>query len=209
MSARTGHLIDATVAPWQEVYRCLTEVVVPRPIALVSTVDSEGRRNLSPFSFFNVVSSNPPYVAFSPQRSWRTGEKKDTLVNVESTGEFVVAVVTEETAEKVNLASASLLRGEGEFEHSGLTAAPSRVVRPSLVAESPVNLECRVVEIRTYGSSPGAGSLVVGEVLVLHVDRCLLGEGGRVLPERLRAVDRMGGDLWVRSRETFAMRRPG
>ncbi len=209
MSASRTVTVDAASKRWQEVYRRLAEVVVPRPIALVSTVDGEGRKNLAPFSFFNVVSSNPPYLAFSPQLSGRTGEKKDTVLNVEAMGEFVVAVVTEELAEKVNATSASLPRGEDEFAHAGLTPAPARLVRPPLVAESPVNIECRVVEIRTYGSSGGAGSLVVGEVLLLHLDRALLDADGHVLPERLKAVGRMGGDLWVQTRDTFAMPRPG
>jgi flavin reductase (DIM6/NTAB) family NADH-FMN oxidoreductase RutF len=208
MTTPAAQIIDCSAAPWREVYRRLVEVVVPRPIALVATVDAEGRRNLAPFSFFNVVSGNPPYVAFSPQRSGRTGEKKDTLLNLEAIGEFVVAVVTEEIAAKVNAASASLPRGEDEFIRAGLTPAPARVVRPPIVCESPVNLECRVVEIRTYGSGPGAGSLVVGEVLLVHLEPFLLDEAGKVVPERLRAVGRMGGELWVQTRETFPLHRP-
>ena len=208
MTTHTGHIIDTSSTPWREVYRRLTEVVVPRPIALVSTTDAEGRPNLAPFSFYTVVSSNPPCVAFSPQRSGRTGEKKDTLVNVEATGEFVVGVVTEELAVRVNAASALLPRGESEFTHAGLTPAPARLVRPSLIAESPVNMECRLLEIRTYGDGAGAGALVVGRVLLLHIDGELLDEKGVVLADRMRAVGRMSGDLWVRTRETFAMPRP-
>jgi flavin reductase (DIM6/NTAB) family NADH-FMN oxidoreductase RutF len=155
-----------------------------------------------------VVSSNPPYVAFSPQRSGRTGEKEDNLLNVGATGEFVVAVVTEEIAARVNAASASLPHGEDEFIHAGLTCAPARVVRPPTVCESPVNLECRVVEIGPYGSGPGAGSLVVGEVLLVHLEPFLLDEAGKVLPERLLAVGRMGGELWVQTRGRFPLHRP-
>ncbi len=201
--------IDSAATPWQEVYRRLVEVVVPRPIALVSTVDEAGRTNVAPFSFFTVVSSNPPCLAFAPQRSGRTGELKDTLLNVRATGEFVVAVVTEDIAARVNKASASLPRGASEFEHAGLTPARSRNVKPPHVAESPVNIECRLVEIRTYGDGPGGGSLVVGEVVALHLLPELLDDGGHVAAERLRAVGRMGGDQWVRTRETFGMSRPG
>ena len=201
--------IDSAATPWQEIYRRLVEVVVPRPIALVSTVDEEGRSNLAPFSFFTVVSSNPPCLAFAPQRSGRTGELKDTLLNARATGEFVVAVVTEELAARVNSASASLPRGTSEFEHAGLTPARAKHVKAPLVAESPVNIECRVIEVRTYGDGPGAGSLVVGEVLAVHLLPELLDEGGHVTAEHLRAVGRMGGDLWVRTRETFGLPRPG
>jgi flavin reductase (DIM6/NTAB) family NADH-FMN oxidoreductase RutF len=200
--------VDATSTPWGELYRRLVEIVVPRPIALVSTVNVEGKPNLAPFSFFTVVSSNPPCLAFSPQRSGRTGEEKDTLLNVRATGEFVVAVVTEELAEKANVASAALPRGADEFTRAGLHPSPASMIRAPLVAESPVNVECHVVEIRTYGNAGGAGNLVVGEVLMVHLDPSLLDESGSVLPDRLGAVGRMGGDLWVRTRDTFALHRP-
>lgn len=203
-----GRTLDPADLPWQEIYRRLVEVVVPRPIALVSTVDAEGRPNLAPFSFFTVVSANPPYLAFSPQRAGRTGEKKDTLRNVEATGQFVVAVVTEAIAERVNACAARLPHGESEFVHSGLTPAPARLVRPPLVAESPVNLECELVEIRTYGEAGGSGSLVVGRIRLLHLDHSVLDPAGKVLPEALAAVGRMGGDDWVRTRERFPMPRP-
>ncbi len=201
-------VIDPGTASWVEVYRRLTQVVVPRPIALVSSVDADGRPNLAPFSFFTVVSANPPYLAFSPQRSGRTGEKKDTLRNVEATGSFVVAVVTETVAERVNRCSAALPYGASEFAHSGLTPAAAVRVRAPLVAESPVNMECELVEVRSYGEAGGAGNLVVGRVVLLHVDERLLDEDGLVAPERLRPVGRMGSDLWVRAWDTFPMPRP-
>ncbi len=201
--------LGADPASWQELYRRLVEVVVPRPIALVASVDEKGRANVAPFSFFTVVSANPPHLAFAPLRSGRTGALKDTLLNVRATGEFVVAVVTEELAAKVNAAAAVLPRGESEFEHAGLTPVPASRVAAPIVAESPVNIECRLVEVRTYGEGPGAGSLVVGEILAVHLDPRLLDGQGRVTPERLRAVGRMGGDLWVRTADTFTLSRPG
>lgn len=207
MSA-TDRTLDPAVLPWPEVYRRLVEVVVPRAIALVSTVDTEGRPNLAPFSFFTVVSANPPYLAFAPQRVGRTGEKKDTLRNVEATRQFVVAVVTEAIAARVNACAARLAPGESEFLHSGLTPAPARLVRPPLVAESPVNMECELVEIRTYGEAGGAGSLVVGCVRFLHLDGAVLDPDGKVRPDALAAVGRMGGDDWVRTRDRFALPRP-
>jgi flavin reductase (DIM6/NTAB) family NADH-FMN oxidoreductase RutF len=208
MNATDMTSIDPMTSPWQEVYRRLTEIVLPRPIALVSTVDAEGRENLAPFSFYTVVSSNPPFLAFSPHRSGRTGEKKDTLLNVEATGEFVVGVVTEAIAERVNAASARLPHGISEFAHAGLTPARATLVRPPLIAESPANMECRLVEVRTYGEVGGAGSLVVGRVVRMHIQAELLDAAGHVLPERLHAVGRMGGELWVRTRDTFALTRP-
>ena len=201
--------IDPAATSWIEVYRRLTDVVIPRPIALVSTVDAEGRANLAPFSFFTVVSSNPPYIAFSPHLAGRTGSKKDTLRNVEEVGELVVAVVTESMVAQVNQCSASLDHGVSEFAHSGLTPAPAQRVRPALVAESPVNMECEVVEIRTYGSEGGAGALVVARVVLMHLEEAMRDDEGRVLPERLRAVGRMGGSLWVRTGDTFELERPG
>ncbi len=201
-------ILEAAGLPWQEFYRRLTEVVIPRPIALVSSVDGEGRRNLAPFSFFTVVSSNPPCLAFSPQRSGRTGEPKDTLLNIQETGQFVVAVVTETVAGQVNACAAQLPKGASEFEHSGLTPVSATHVRAALVGESPVNMECELVEVRTYGEGPGAGNLVVGRVLCLHLDEGLLDEQGRVLSSRLEAVGRMGGEDWVRTGDTFPMPRP-
>ena len=200
--------LDTAAASWREVYRRLVEIVVPRPIALVSTVDREGRANLAPFSFFTVVSASPPCLAFSPQLSGRTGAAKDTLRNVEATGELVVAVVSEALAERANACAAGLPPGVSEFEHSGLTPAPALRVRPGLVAESPVNLECELVEIRRYGDGPGAGNLVVARIVLIHMDPGLLDAEGRIQVDALRPVGRMGGSLWVRARDTFVLPRP-
>ncbi len=200
--------LDPADHGWVDVYRRLVEVVVPRPIALVSTVDRQGRENLAPFSFFNVVSANPPYLAFAPQRSGRTGAKKDTLRNIEEVPEFVVSVVTEAIAEQVNRCAAMLPRGTSEFSVSGLTSIPAARVRPPLVAESPVNMECEVVDVHTYGEEGGAGNLVVGRLLLMHLADALRDDDGAVPPDRLRAVGRMGGPLWVRTRDTFPLPRP-
>ena len=208
MSTRTTRTIDAAATPWTDVYRRLVEIVVPRPIALVSSVDPEGRPNLAPFSFYTVVSANPPYLAFSPSRSGRTGEQKDTLLNIEATRDFVVGVVTEAIAAKVNAASANLPRGMSEFDHAGLTPVAALRVKAPLIAESPVNMECELVEIRSYGDGPGGGNLVVGKIVLLHLDPDLLDARGHVLPERLHAVGRMGGELWVDTHGTFPMPRP-
>jgi flavin reductase (DIM6/NTAB) family NADH-FMN oxidoreductase RutF len=201
--------IDTSTTSWVDVYRRLTEVVIPRPIALVATVDPDSVANVAPFSFFTVVSSNPPFIAFAPHRMGRTGTKKDTLRNVEQVGEFTVSVVTEEIAERVNTCAAPLPYGDSEFEHSGLTPVAAKRVKAPLVAESPVGLECTLEEIRTYGDEGGAGSLVVGRVVLIHIDPAMRNSAdGVVLPERLRAVGRMGGSLWCRTLDTFPLERP-
>jgi len=201
--------IDTATTSWVDGYRRLTEVVIPRPIALVATVSPEGDTNLAPFSFFTVVSSNPPFIAFAPHRLGRTGSKKDTLRNVEQAGEFTVSVVTEEIAERVNQCAAPLPYGDSEFEYSGLTPLAAERVTPPLVAESPVGLECTLEEIRSYGEAGGAGSLVVGRVVLMHIDPAVRDPAdGRVRPERLRAVGRMGGSLWCRTSDTFPLERP-
>jgi flavin reductase (DIM6/NTAB) family NADH-FMN oxidoreductase RutF len=209
MSDLKRDTIDTATTSWVDGYRRLTEIVIPRPIALVATVDPNGVPNLAPFSFFTIVSSNPPFVAFAPHRMGRTGSKKDTLRNIEQIGEFTVSVVTEEIAERVNSCAAPLPYGESEFEHSGLTPMAAERVKPPLVAQSPAGLECTLEEIRSYGETGGAGSLVVGRVVLMHLDPALRDSAdGRVLPERLRAVGRMGGSLWCRTRDTFPLERP-
>lgn len=200
--------LDPQAVGWIDFYRRMTEIVVPRPIAVVSTVDATGRPNLAPFSFFTVVSSNPPHIAFSPHLGGRTGAKKDTLLNIEATGQFVVAAATEDLAAAVNSCAAPLPHGESEFTHSGLTTAPATRITPHLVAESPVNLECELVEIRAYGDQGGAGHLVVGRVVLMHIDTSITDASGAVLPDRLRAVGRMGSEDWVKTREIFPMPRP-
>lgn len=206
MSSRTT--IDPEKTSWIDVYRRMTEIIIPRPIAVVSTIDAEGRTNLAPFSFYTVVSSNPPHIAFSPHLSGRTGEKKDTLRNIEATGEFVIASATKVLAEQVNACAAILPPEDSEFIHSGLTPEPAETVAPFLVKESPINLECTLVEIRAYGDQGGAGHLVVGRITRIHIDEGLFDGDGHIDPEALQAVGRMGADLWVRTRETFPMPRP-
>jgi flavin reductase (DIM6/NTAB) family NADH-FMN oxidoreductase RutF len=210
MPDRQRDIIDTATTSWVDDYRRLTEVVIPRPIALVGTVDPDGVTNLAPFSFFTVVSSNPPFLAFAPHRAGRAGSKKDTLRNIEQVGEFTVSVVTEELAERANSCAAPLPYGESEFEYSGLTPMAAERVKAPLVVESPVGLECVVEEIRTYGNEGGSGSLVVGRVVLMHIEDSVRDpDTGQVLPDRLRAVGRMGGSLWCRTRDTFPLRRPG
>lgn len=204
--------IDATQAEPLELYRHLIGVVAPRPIAWVSTIDGEGRVNLAPFSFSNLFGANPPIVAFSPVRR-RDGSKKDTLLNVEEVGEFVWHAATRALAERVNQTSAEQARGVSEAELAGLTLEPSEKVRPPRVAESPMALECRVERVLEFGDGPLAPSLVVGRVLLIHLDEAILAEdadsaNGPIDPARLDPVARMGGDTWSGTRDRFVLRRP-
>jgi flavin reductase (DIM6/NTAB) family NADH-FMN oxidoreductase RutF len=199
--------IDVASSSVVDVYRTLVEVVTPRPIAWVTSVDAEGRVNLAPFSFFNAFGANPPVVVFSPTLR-RDGTKKDTLLNVEATGEFVLNAAVEALAEQVNLSSKELPHGDSEVALTGLTLRPSTRVRPPRLAESPVNLECRVLQILPIGSGPIAANLVIGEVLVFHVDDAVLDDNGRVDPRKLRTIARLGGDDYCRSTDLFQMTRP-
>src|SRR5437867_6116008 len=182
-------LINVAGANFLDVYYLLIGVVTPRPIAWVTTVDREGRVNLAPFSFFNAFGANPPVVVFSPTLR-RDGTKKDTLRNVEATGEFVLNAAVEALAEKINLSSKELPYGDSEVELTGLTLKPSLKVKPPRIAESPVNMECKVLQIVPIGEGPIAANLVIGEVLVMHIDDSLLDAKGRIDPRKLRTIAR-------------------
>jgi len=190
---------------FRAMHRLYISFVQPRPIAFVSTMSVEGQANLAPFSFYNMVSSNPPVVVFSPAIN-RRGEKKDTLVNIEATGEFVIATVTEPIAERMNICSTEFPRGISEFDKSGLTPIAAKKVKPSLVAESPVNMECRLRRIVSLGDGPAAGQVVFGDVLAVHVDETVLREEDMICdPGKLRAVGRMGGNHYSRTDQLFTL----
>jgi flavin reductase (DIM6/NTAB) family NADH-FMN oxidoreductase RutF len=199
--------IDVARASVVEVYQMLVGLVVPRPIAWVTSVDAEGRVNLAPFSFFNAFGANPPVVVFSPTLR-RDGSKKDTLRNVEATGEFVLNAAVEPLAGQVNLSSAELPPGRSEVELTGLTLLPSSKVKPPRVAESPAQLECRVLQVVPVGNGPIAANLVIGEVVAIHVDDAVLGADGRVDPRKLRPIARLGGNFYTRATDLFEMKRP-
>lgn len=196
--------VDPAFAAPQQIYKLLIGSVVPRPIAFVSTVSPEGKPNLAPFSFFNAICSDPPTICFST--AYRE-PRKDTYLNVKSTGEFVVNIVSEEIAEKMNLSSGEYPNGTDEFEISGLTPAPSDLVRPPRVAESHVNMECKLVQILDISERPGGASLIIGEVVRFHVDEAII-DNFRIDPEKLRAIGRMGGNDYARTRDRFEMIRP-
>jgi len=199
--------IEVATAKVLDVYHALVDLVTPRPIAWVTTVDLENRVNLAPFSFFNAFGSSPPIVVFSPTLR-RDGTKKDTLLNVEATGEFVVNMAVEPLAQQVNMTSKELRHGDSEADFAGLKLEPSELVRPPRVADSPAHLECRVRQIIPIGGGPISGNLVIGEVVLIHIDPNVINEEGRVDPRKLRTIARLGRDYFCKSTELFEMKRP-
>jgi flavin reductase (DIM6/NTAB) family NADH-FMN oxidoreductase RutF len=197
-------LDPAGLAP-RDAYQLLISVIVPRPIAFVSTVDVEGRTNLAPFSFWNGVTSHPPIVMVAVGR--RKGIAKDTGRNIAATGEFVVNVVDEALAEAMNLASGDYPPGVSEFDVTGLTPAPCGKVRAPRVEESPVSLECTLERIIPVGPPETGSDLVLGRVVLYHV-RDDLYVDGRVDPARLHPVGRLGASGYCRVRDLFQMVRP-
>lgn len=174
-------------------------VVAPRPIALASTIDAQGQVNLSPFSFFNVFSSNPPILVFSPARRVRDNTTKHTLENVLEVPEVVINIVNYNMVEQVSLSSTEYERGVNEFVKSGLTPVAATQVRPPLVAESPAAFECRVKQVIPLGDQGGAGNLVICEILVAHFSPHLFDAQGKIDPYRADLVARMGGDWYCRA----------
>jgi flavin reductase (DIM6/NTAB) family NADH-FMN oxidoreductase RutF len=199
--------IEVASANVVDVYHLLVGVVTPRPIAWVTTLSPAGVVNLAPFSFFNAFGANPPIVVFSPTLR-RDGSKKDTLLNLESLGEFVLNAATAPLAEQVNLTSKEIPRIESEVALAGLTAVPSTIVRPPRIAQSPVNFECRIRQIIPCGAGPIAANLVIGEVLAMHIAEEVLDEKGRIDPRKLQTVARMGGEFWCRTTDLFEQTRP-
>ena len=200
-------IVDPKSQRYQDVYKLLIGSIVPRPVALVSTISKDGVRNLAPFSFFTGISSKPTMVCFCPGPRAEGSARKDTLRNIEETREFVINVVSEEMAEGMNLTSGEYAPEVDEFEIAGFTAAPSDLVKPPRVAESDVNLECKRVLIIEFSELPGGGNLVVGEVVRIHVADKLV-ENFKIDPDKLRAVGRMGGNSYTRTRDRFDMIRP-
>jgi len=204
-------VIDPGEAGYQNVYKLLIGAIVPRPIAFVSTISSAGIRNLAPFSFFTAVSANPPVICFCPMRRGGPDPYKDTLRNIYETREFVVNVVSEEFAQKMNLSSGEYPPEADEFEISGLTPISSDLVKPPRVAESHVNMECKLYLVLEIGELPGSGNLVLGEVVRFHVDSQLFPDFRdhfKIDPDKLRPIGRMGGSTYTRTTDRFEMERP-
>ena len=175
--------------------------VGPRPIAFASTMDENGNANVSPFSFFNVFSANPPILIFSPARRVRDNSIKHTLINAEATKEVVINVVNYDIVQQISLASTEYADGVDEFVKSGLTPIPSEVVKPYRVKESPVQFECKVNQIIALGSEGGAGNLVVCEVVKIHIDEAVLDSNGAIDQHKIDLVSRLGGNWYSRSNQ--------
>ena len=190
-----------------DIYKLMIGAIVPRPIALVSSVDEANVRNLAPFSYFTACSSNPPVVVFCPILRPLPPMAKDTLRNIMATREFVVNIVSEEFVERMNATAATVGPEVDEFALSGLTPIASDLIKPARVAESHVQMECRLLQIVQVSDKPGGGSLVLGEVMRFHVDRDLI-ENFRIEPDKLRAVGRMAGSTYVRTTDRFELERP-
>jgi flavin reductase (DIM6/NTAB) family NADH-FMN oxidoreductase RutF len=188
-------------------YQFLIGAVSPRPIAWVTTIDRDGRVNLAPFSFFNAFGANPPLVVFSPGLK-RDGSRKDTLNNVQATGEFVLNAAVADLAEQMNLTSQELPPGDSEADLAGLSLVPSVKVRPPRVAASPVHMECVLRQVVTIGVGPGSANLVLGEVVLMHVDDAVLDDKGLIDPHKLRTIGRLGGDYYCQTSDLFRMKRP-
>ena len=191
-----------------DIYKLMIGSIVPRPIALVSSVDEANVRNLAPFSYFTACSANPPVVVFCPMLRPLPPTAKDTLRNVMATREFVVNIVSEEFVERMNATAATVGPEVDEFELSGLTPIASELVKPARVAESHVQMECRLLQVVQVSDRPLGGSVVLGEVLRFHVDEDYI-EDFRIDPDKLRAVGRMAGSTYARTTDRFELQRPG
>lgn len=203
-------LIDLKELKPAEKQYYLQHVVAPRPICFASTTDLAGNVNLSPFSFFNLFSPNPPIVVFSPSRRVRDNTTKHTLENVLEVPEVVISIVTADMVQQVSLASCEYPKGTSEFDKAGFTPVAATLVRPPMVKESKVNMECAVREVKPLGTDGGAGNLVICEVLRMHIDDALLDANGKIDQRKLHHVARLGGDWYcvVNESNLFQVEKP-
>lgn len=191
----TLHTSDLKTA---ELQNYLQYAIAPRPICFASTIDKEGRVNLSPFSFFNLFSTNPPTCVFSPARRVRDNTTKHTLENVLEVGECVINIVNYSMVQQTSLASVEYPKGTDEFVKAGFTAIPSVMVKPPRVAESPVQLECIVKNVIPLGDQHGAGNLILAEIKIIHIKEEILDESGKIDQQKIDLVARLGGDWYCR-----------
>ena len=189
--------------PTARLHGYLLSAVAPRPIALASTIDAEGVPNLSPFSFFNVFSANPPILIFSPARRVRDNTTKHTLENAKATGEVVINVVNHAIVQQTSLSSTEYEKGINEFDKAGFTMLASEKVKPFRVKESPVQFECKILEIKELGNEGGAGNLIICEVVCMHIAEEVLDEKGSIDQLKLDLVARAGGSFYSRANTSF------
>lgn len=195
--------INPKEIPTGKLHGYLLGAVAPRPICFASTVDKEGNPNLSPYSFFNVFGSNPPIMIFSPARRVRDNTTKHTLQNIEATKEVVVNVVNYEIVQQMSLSSTEYPAGVNEFVKAGFTMLPSEEVKPFRVAESPVQFECKVLDIIYTGNEGGAGNLIMCEVVKIHINDDVLDANGSIDQHKIDLVARAGGSYYSRAKEGF------
>jgi len=195
--------LDPTQISTAKLHGYLLSAIAPRPIAFASTIDTDGNPNLSPFSFFNVFSANPPILIFSPARRVRDNTTKHTLENVHEVKEVVINVVNHAIVQQMSLSSTEYVKGVNEFEKAGFTMLPSDTIKPFRVAESPVQFECKVNEIISLGNQGGAGNLIICEVLKLHISEDVLDENKTIVQEKLDLVARAGGSYYSRAKNGF------
>ncbi len=187
---------DLTV---MQIQKYLQNAIAPRPICFASTISLNGEPNLAPFSFFNMFSSNPPILVFSPAYSGRTGAPKDTLLNVKEVPEVVINVVNYNMVQQTSLSSSPFPKGVNEFLKSGFTPIPSEDIKPFRVKESPVQIECKVIEVKELGKQGGAGNLVICEVLKFHISETVLNENNQIDTHKIDLVARMGDNWYCRA----------
>jgi flavin reductase (DIM6/NTAB) family NADH-FMN oxidoreductase RutF len=201
-------LIEPEKVTPRDVYRVMISCITPRPIAWVSTISPRGIPNLAPFSFFNGIGANPPTVLFCPVNR-RDGSKKDTLINVEATKEFVVNIVPYALARPMNETSAEVPYEVNEFELAHLATAPSMKIKPPRVKDAPVHMECVLHQIVNVGEGALGANVVIGRILCIEVNDSVLDEKGQIDPQKLDTIGRMGGHLYSRTTDRFELTRPG
>lgn len=185
-----------------DVQNYLQHAIAPRPICFASTIDKEGQVNLSPFSFFNLFSSHPPVVVFSPARRVRDNTTKHTLQNVLEVPEVVINIVDDSMVQQISLASCEYPKGVNEFIKAGFTEEKATLVTPPMVKESKVKMECKVLEVKPLGTEGGAGNLVICEVLCMHIDESILDENNKIDQTKLHHIARLGGDWYCKVDES-------
>ena len=200
-------IIDPKNQTFRDNYKLMIGSILPRPIAFVSTISKDGIHNLAAYSFFNGITSNPPSLCFAPSRKSSDGSKKDTLINIEETGEFVVNIVTEEIVEPMNETAPEFPPEISEFEEVGLTPLDSKIVKAPRVKESPINMECKLLQVVEVGPpEPGGGFLVIGEIVLFHIKDELL-ENGRIDTGMLKPVGRLAGTEYTTLGKRFSLSR--
>lgn len=200
--------LDPTTLSHQSIYKILTGSILPRPIGWISSIDLDGRPNLAPFSFFNVVCSNPPTLLFCPMIRGVDSSPKDTLNNVRQTGEFVVNIVTEDLLNAMNDTSIEAPSEFNEFEFAGLTLSPSVTVRPPRVLESPIHFECKVNQILDINNAPGGGSIVIGTITHIHAEERVMLGTDKINLTALQPIGRLMGAAYCRVEQVVELDRP-